>query len=120
VRQQFNIDDRRVYLMGHSQGGGGARHLAEKYPNTWAGVALLAPALFDVQVTAESKITRVPLLLAVGDQDSLITSARDFSAQLERLEVAHEYVEMPGLDHSTIIMGSMPDVFRFFGSRAKP
>ena len=120
VRQQFNIDDRRVYLMGHSQGGGGARHLAEKYPTTWAGVALLAPALFDVQVTAESKITRVPLLLAVGEQDSLITSARDFSAQLERLEVAHEYVEMPGLDHSTIIMGSMPDVFRFFGSRAKP
>ena len=99
VRKEFNIDDRRVYLMGHSQGGGGARHLAEKYPDTWAAVALLAPALFSVQVTPESKITRVPLLLAVGDNDSLITSARDFSAQLDRLQVVHEYVEMPGLDH---------------------
>ena len=120
VRQQFNIDDRRVYLMGHSQGGGGARHLAEKYWDTWAGVALLAPALFDVQVTAESKIARVPLLLAVGDRDSLITSARDFSAQLDRLELAHEYIEMPGLDHGTIIMGSMPNVFRFFAGQVKP
>jgi predicted esterase len=119
VRKEHNIDERRIYLMGHSQGGGGARHLAEKYADLWAGVALLAPALFDVQVTAESNITRVPLLLAVGDRDSLITSARDFSAQLDRLEVEHEYVEMPGLDHGTIIMGSMPTVFRFFAGEMK-
>jgi predicted peptidase len=45
VRQEFNIDDRRIYLMGHSQGGGGARHLAEKYSDIWAGVALLAGAV---------------------------------------------------------------------------
>ena len=120
VRKEFNVDDQRIYLMGHSQGGGGARHLAEKYPDTWAAVALLAPALFNVQVTAESKITKVPLLLAVGDQDSLITSARSFSAQLKDLNVAHEYIEMPGLDHGTIIMGSMPNVFTFFPKHVKP
>src|SRR5690606_10126368 len=73
VRREFNVDDRRIYLMGHSQGGGGVRHLAEKYPDTWAAVAMLAPALFNVQVTADSKITKVPMLLAVGDKDSLIT-----------------------------------------------
>jgi pimeloyl-ACP methyl ester carboxylesterase len=120
VRKEFNVDDQRIYLMGHSQGGGGARHLAEKYPDTWAAVALLAPALFNVQVTAESKITRVPMLLAVGDQDSLITSARSFSAQLKGLNVAHEYLEIPGLDHGTIIMGSMPNVFQFFPKHVKP
>src|SRR5688572_8203559 len=120
VRKEFNIDDRRIYLMGHSQGGGGARHLAEKYPDTWAAVALLAPALFNVQVAADSKITKVPLMLAVGDQDSLITSARSFSAQLKGLNVAHEYIEMPGLDHGTIIMGSMPNVFQFFPKHVKP
>jgi dienelactone hydrolase len=120
VRNEFNVDDRRIYLMGHSQGGGGARHLAEKYPDTWAAVALLAPALFNVQLTAESKITKVPLLLAVGDQDSLMTSVRSFSAQLKGLNVAHEYVEKPGLDHGTIIMGSMPEVFQFFPKHVKP
>ncbi len=119
VRKEFNIDDRRIYLMGHSQGGGGARHLAEKYSDTWAAVALLAPALFNVQVTAESKIVHVPLLLTVGDKDSLIASVRDFGAQLDRLRVAHEYVEKPGLDHGTIIMGGMPDVFQFFAKHVK-
>ena len=120
VRKEFNVDDRRIYLMGHSQGGGGARHLAEKYSDTWAAVALLAPALFNAQVTAESKITKVPMLLAVGDQDSLITGVRGFSAQLKGLNVAHDYIEMPGLDHGTIIMGSMPTVFQFFPKHMKP
>ena len=119
VRKEINIDDRRIYLMGHSQGGGGARHLAEKYPDTWAAVALLAPALFNVQVTAESKIAKIPLLLAVGDKDSLITSSRSFSEQLKGLKVEHEYIEKPGLDHGTIIMGAMPDVFQFFPKHVK-
>jgi len=119
VRKEFNIDDRRIYLMGHSQGGGGVRHLAEKYADTWAAVALLAPALFNVQVTAESRIVKVPLLLTVGDKDSLITSARSFSDQLKGLKVEHEYIEKPGLDHGTIIMGAMPDVFQFFPKHVK-
>ena len=120
VRKEFNIDDRRIYLMGHSQGGGGARHLAEKYPDTWAAVALLAPALFNVQVTAESNIAKTPMLLAVGDKDSLITSSRAFSEQLKGLKIDHEYIEKAGLDHGTIIMGAMPDVFRFFAKHVKP
>lgn len=33
---------------------------------------------------------------------------------------AHEYLEMPGLDHGTIIMGSMPTVFQFFPKQVKP
>lgn len=120
VRKEFYIDDRRIYLMGHSQGGGGARHIAEKYPDIWAGVALLAPALFDVQLTKESKILKVPLMLGVGDKDTLITNVRAFSDQLKALDVAHEYKEFPGLDHGTIIMGSMPEVFRFFRKHVQP
>jgi predicted esterase len=119
VRKEFNIDDRRIYMMGHSQGGGGARHLAEKYPDIWAGVALLAPALFDAQLTKDSRILRIPLMLAVGEKDSLITSVRSFSEQLKALNVAHEYKEFAGLDHGTIIMGSMPEVFAFFPKHVK-
>jgi len=119
VRREFNVDDRRIYLMGHSQGGGGARHLAEKYPDTWAAVALLAAALFDVKVTAASQIHNVPLMLAVGDRDFLIESNRDFNSQLKSLGIPLDYQEMAGLDHGTIIMGSMPEVFRFFEKHVK-
>ena len=48
-----------------------------------------------------------------------ITSARGFSEQLTGLKVEHEYIEKPGLDHGTIIMGATPDVFRFFSKHVK-
>jgi dienelactone hydrolase len=120
VRRDFNIDERRIYLVGHSQGGGGARHLAEKYADIWAGVAMLAPALFNVQVTQQSRITKIPLLLAVGEKDTLIGGIRDFSARLDQLKVAHEFIVKPVLDHGTIIMGAEPEVFGFFARHVKP
>lgn len=120
VRKEFNVDDRRIYLMGHSQGGGGARHLAEKYPDIWAGVALIAPALFDVRLTKDSRILKIPLMLAVGDKDTLIGGIQAFSQQLDALRVPHVYRVFPGLDHGTVIMGSMPEVFRFFPQHVKP
>ena len=107
------------YLMGHSQGGGGARHLAEKYPEIWAGVALLAPALFGVEPHADSKILSLPVLISVGDQDSLMASARTFSEQLKALNATVEYREFAGLDHGTIILGSQPEVFAFFAKHVK-
>jgi dienelactone hydrolase len=119
VRKEFNIDDRRIYIVGHSQGGGGARHIVEKYPDIWAGVALLAPALFDAQLSKDSKILKVPMMLAVGEKDSLIGSMRTFSERLKALNVSHVYKEFPGLDHGTIIMGSMPEVFAFFPKHVK-
>ena len=116
VREEFAVDDQRIYLMGHSQGGGGVRHLAEKYPDIWAAVALLAPAVFD---DATSHDGSVPLLIMVGDQDGLIDRLRGFHDQLGALNVAHEYVEKPGLDHGQIIMSAMPEVFRFFPKHVK-
>ena len=42
VRGEFNIDDRGIYMMGHSQGRRRC-HLAEKYSDIWAAVALWPP-----------------------------------------------------------------------------
>jgi dienelactone hydrolase len=120
VREEFNVDEHRIYLMGHSQGGGGARHIAEKYPGIWAGVALLAPALFDVELTAESKLLDIPVMLAVGDQDTLAEGTKNFSERLAALNAdTVEYKLYEGLDHGTIILGSMPEVFRFFGEHSQ-
>ncbi|MBN2420056.1 MAG: hypothetical protein JXL81_11775, partial [Deltaproteobacteria bacterium] len=41
--KEFNVDENRIYLMGHSMGGGGALHLGEKYADIWAAVAGVAP-----------------------------------------------------------------------------
>jgi predicted esterase len=120
VRKEFNIDDRRIYLMGHSQGGAGALHLAEKYSSIWAAAAMLSPGAPNFQLDPNAKFKDVPLLIMVGEADTLIATPRRIDAQLKSENVAHEYKEVPGLDHGSIVMGSMPDVFRFFGQHTKP
>jgi dienelactone hydrolase len=121
VRKEFNVDDRRIYLMGHSLGGGGALHMGEKYADKWAAVAPLAPAAFGFQWTAESKLKNVPLLIMQGENDTTVgpASSQALADQLKALGFKSEIKIMPGLDHATIIAGAMPDVFRFFGEHTK-
>ncbi len=67
----------------------------------------------------DSKILNVPVLITVGDQDSLLASAKMFSEQLKALHASVEYREFAGLDHGTIILGSQPEVFAFFARHVK-
>ena len=39
VRQQYKIDDSRIYLIGHSLGAIGTWKIAPKYPDIWAAIA---------------------------------------------------------------------------------
>ena len=34
ARKEFNVDERRTYLMGHSMGGAGTLYLGSKYAST--------------------------------------------------------------------------------------
>jgi dienelactone hydrolase len=122
MRKEFNVDDRRIYLMGHSLGGGGSLFMGEKYADRWAAVAPLAPAAFGFQWTAESKLKNVPLLIMQGDADTTVRPAgsQALADQLKALNFQCEIKIMPGLDHGTIIAGAMPEVFKFFGQHAKP
>ena len=119
VRKEFNVDDNRIYLMGHSLGGGGALHMGEKYSTIWAAVAGLAPAAFGFQWSADQKLKSVPLLIVVGDNDRLVTGSQQLADQLKGLNFQVEYKSLPGLDHGGIIGGSMPDVFKFFNQHTK-
>ena len=119
ARKEFNVDDNRIYLMGHSLGGGGALHMGEKYSTIWAAVAGLAPAAFGFQWSADQKLKNVPLLIIVGDKDTLVTGSQQLADQLKGLNFQVEYKSLPGLDHGGIIGGSMPDVFKFFNQHTK-
>ena len=120
VRKEFNIDNHRIYLMGHSQGGAGALHIADKYSSIWAGVAGLAPGAPGFQLDAKAKFKDVPVLIMVGEKDTLIGSVQRLDEKLKSLGIPHEYKEVPGKDHAGIIMGGMPEVFQFFGQHVKP
>ena len=120
IRKEFNIDDHRIYLMGHSQGGAGALHIADKYSSIWAAVAGLSPGAPGFQLDATATFKDVAVLIMVGDKDVYIGSVQRLDERMKSLNIPHEYVEVPGKDHGGIIMGGMTNVFRFFGQHTKP
>jgi predicted peptidase len=122
----FNIDPNRVYLMGHSMGGAGTLFLGQKHADRWAAIAAIAPAAFMMQPTQEEVLAPlleagVPVMITEGADDNVVPpeSVRTWAAALEKLDIEHEYHEMPGLDHGTIIGASMPEIFRFFGENVR-
>jgi poly(3-hydroxybutyrate) depolymerase len=121
VCNEHAVDPDRIYLMGHSMGGGGTIHLAVKYPDRWAALAPLAPALFRPPTDLE-KIKHLPIILVQGDKDVLcpVAVARRWAEQMKKLEMTHEYVEVPNGDHVTVAMTNLPKVFEFFNAQRRP
>lgn len=126
ARKEFNVDPNRTYLMGHSMGGAGALFLGQKHADQWAAVAAIAPAAFMMQPRAKEILggmdqARVPVMITQGDADTVVPpdNTRAWAAALKELKTPHQYIEMPGRDHGTIIGDSMPDIFRFFAAHPR-
>ena len=118
VRQEFNIDAKRIYLMGHSMGGGGTWYLGIKHPDLWAALAPAAPAIY-TSPDALSAITRIPVIVVQGDEDALVRVdvTRQWVAKMKELGMKHTYIEVPHGDHMTVIArnpGNMKKVFDTF------
>jgi poly(3-hydroxybutyrate) depolymerase len=121
VKKDYAIDPDRVYLMGHSMGGGGTFHLAAKYPDVWAALAPIAPALFRPQSDLE-KFKHLPVMLVQGDKDNLcpVETARRWVDGMKKLEMKCEYVEVAGGDHVSVAAQNLPKIFEFFGKHTRP
>ena len=114
----FNVDRDRVYLAGHSMGGGGTWHIAMKYPDIWAGLGPVAPAIY-TSPDELAAITHIPVIVIQGEADNLVSAevTRTWVAKMAELGMTHHYIEIPGGDHSRIITRD-PDnveaIFEFF------
>jgi poly(3-hydroxybutyrate) depolymerase len=122
VRQEFNVDERRIYLMGHSMGGAGTFHLAVKYPGNWAATASIAPAAFGMQPSSLSAITSMPMMIVHGDADTAVPVevGRSWAEAMKERKMTYQYIEVPKGDHGNVITIGMPDIFAFFAQHSKP
>ena len=107
----FNVDRDRVYLSGHSMGGGGTLHLAIKYPDLWAALGPVAG--YGRRPDALSAITHIPVIVVQGSDDSL-KGARILVAKMADLGMTHRYIEIPGGDHFSIITSDRDNVQAIF------
>jgi enterochelin esterase-like enzyme len=120
IRKEFNVDERRTYLMGHSMGGAGAIYLGTKYASTWAAVAAIASATAPAGLNPDSfslqPVRNVPMIIVQGDADPLVPVAgtRHWIDKMKELNLTHQYIEVPGGDHGSVINTGIPDIFAFF------
>jgi predicted esterase len=121
IKKEFNVDERRTYLMGHSMGGAGTLYLGVKYPSNWAAIAAIAPAAFQLNPDSLASIKDMPVIIVQGDADTAVPVAntRRWADKLKELNMTYEYHEIPGGDHGSVIATGMPDIFAFFSRHTK-
>jgi poly(3-hydroxybutyrate) depolymerase len=123
VRRELNVDSSRVFLFGHSMGGGGALHLGMTHPHLWAGLAPVAPAIY-TSPDGLRAMRHIPVIIIHGDQDRLVSVqiGRRWAAMMQELEMTHRYMEIAGGDHTAIIARSpanMGEIFNFFDAAGR-
>ena len=123
IRQEFNVDPDRTYLMGHSMGGAGTLFLGSKHASGWAAIAAMAPAAFlmNNNRTGILKSITEPVMITQGDADEAVpvTNTRMWVDTMKELKLNYEYKEYPGATHAGVIEQGMPDIFAFFKAHAK-
>ncbi len=123
IREEYSIDNDRIYLMGHSMGGAGVYYLGGKYNDIWAGLAPISGAGGIADAAAAARYT-MPVLLMHGGADSIVPVAgsRRAAQALKAAGAEHIYLEFPGKDHEFWIRRgaeNLEKVFLFFSTVSK-
>jgi len=77
MRKEFNIDEKRTYLMGHSMGGAGTLFLGSKHTSDWAAIAGIAPAAFLMLENRKEYLSKIndagiPVMIVQGEKDTAV------------------------------------------------
>lgn len=123
IRDQYAVDNDRIYLMGHSMGGAGTYYLGGKYNDIWAALAPISGAGGIADGAAE-RYKSLPTLIMHGAKDSIVPAAnsRRAVAALQAVGAPHIYLEFPDKDHEFWIRrgaAQMEKVFLFFNLVSK-
>jgi dienelactone hydrolase len=124
IREKYNVDKDRIFLMGHSMGGMGTYYLGAKYNDVWAGLAPISGLGGIADAAAAERYRSIPTLLIHGEKDSIIppSVSRRAAMFLQTVGAPHVYMEFPGQDHEFWIRRGaehMEKPFLFFSMLSK-
>jgi poly(3-hydroxybutyrate) depolymerase len=118
VKEQYKIDESRIYLIGHSMGAIGTWKLAPKYPGIFAAIATFAGS--GAPATLE-QIKHVPEFVVHGDADATVNvqGSRAMVAKARELGIDVKYIEVPGGSHGSVLAPNFAAMFEFLNSHVK-
>ena len=118
VRQQYKIDENRIYLAGHSMGAIGTWRIAPKYPDLFAAIATFSGS---GQPATLERIKHVPEFVVHGDNDPTVNvqGSRAMVAKARELGIEVTYIEVPGGTHSSVVAPNFAGAFEFFDAHVR-
>ena len=118
VKQQYKIDESRIYLMGHSLGAIGTWKIGPKFPDVWAA---MAPIAGSGNAASLERIRHIPQIIVHGDDDRTVNvrGSQSMVAKMKELGIEHRYIEVPGGSHSGVVAPNLPAIFDFFDTHKK-
>ncbi len=118
MKAAYNVDDSRIYLIGHSMGAIGTWALGAKYPQTWA--ALVAFSGTGAASLADG-MKAIPQFIVHGDADNTVnvSGSRNMVAALKKANASVTYVEVPGGSHTDVVVPNLPQAFEFLAAQRK-
>lgn len=121
VRSNFNVDSKRIYLIGQSMGGGGTLYIGSKYPDIWAALAAMAPAIY-ISPDTIAGARKLPVMVIQGDADTSVDPnvTRKWVAKMKELGMNYEYIEVPGGTHASAGRLNIDKVFAFLEKQRHP
>ena len=124
MRTEFNIDDRRIYIMGQSMGGAGALYLGFKYHEVWAAIGASAPAITMRHVPAEELVpaVKMPVIILHGSEDHTVPIEHilPWVAKMKELNMTYEFDQIVGAGHPDTNERGAHYIFDFFSKHVKP
>ena len=119
MKAAYNVDESRIYLMGHSMGAIGTWALGSKYPDIWAALVAFsgvgAPSLAD-------NMKSIPHFIVHGDADNTVnvSGSRNMAAALNKLKADVTYLEVQGGSHTDVVVPNLDLAFEFMSRQKKP
>jgi len=118
MKAQYAVDDSRIYLIGHSMGAIGTWALGAKYPDLWAA---LVPFSGVGSPAAATRMKAIPQYVVHGDADPTVnvSGSRTMVAALKAAGGTVTYVEVPGGNHTDVVVPQLPKAFEFLAVQKK-
>jgi poly(3-hydroxybutyrate) depolymerase len=118
VMKRYSVDPAKVYLGGHSMGGGGTWRLGLANQDKFAGFIPIAPAGNNPALMSSLK---KPTMLVCGAKDALVPVAgcRAVAAKAKELNAPVKYSEYADGDHLTVAVMAVPDIFKWLDEQTK-
>ena len=119
MKAQYKVDESRIYLIGHSMGAIGTWALGAKYPDIWAA---LAPFSGMGSPLMAGRMKAIPQFVVHGDADPTVNvnGSRAMVAALKTAGAAVTYMEVPGGNHTDVVVPHLPAAFSFLAGQKKP